>query len=398
MRKLISIILALCLLCCGSFVAAEASVDLSKLSYDELVSLKDQINLAIWNSAEWEEVEVPQGVYRVGVDIPAGHWVIKCANEWRNTGIVWGEYLEDSGKDIRFEGRNSYEWVYNPNHKNYKKGDGVTEYDFEVRNGDYIVIQSGSAIFMPYYGKPNLTFKKNAIVSSNTPVATAEPSKEKTKGAAETTVMYKVGDTVKLGKYEQDHVSSNGKEDIEWIVISVEKDKALLLSKMALKTMGYYGTVDYSILSKPGIYWGTSDIRKWLNGSFYESAFSADEKAMIQKALVTTSDAYGQSKTEDYLFLLSKSEVQSMKKNWVQCMATAAAIAEQKEDSGGYCAWWLRDMSTIYKDAGPFDFMSTTYNSANVVTPDGAFIPDGMMVCIDFLYCVRPALWVSLSN
>ena len=35
--------------------------DLSGLSYDELVQLRDQINLAIWNSEEWEEVSVPSG-------------------------------------------------------------------------------------------------------------------------------------------------------------------------------------------------------------------------------------------------------------------------------------------------------------------------------------------------
>ena len=50
--------------------------DLSGLSYDELVQLRDKINLAIWNSEEWQEVTVPIGVWVVGEDIPVGHWSI----------------------------------------------------------------------------------------------------------------------------------------------------------------------------------------------------------------------------------------------------------------------------------------------------------------------------------
>ena len=54
----------------------------------------------------------------------------------------------------RFSSGNS---VYNP------KNEGgflrlQTKYDFEVVNGDYIVIESAPAIFVPYAGKPDLGF------------------------------------------------------------------------------------------------------------------------------------------------------------------------------------------------------------------------------------------------
>ena len=39
--------------------AAADPVDLSGMSFDELVALRDQLNLAIWNSQEWQEVTVP---------------------------------------------------------------------------------------------------------------------------------------------------------------------------------------------------------------------------------------------------------------------------------------------------------------------------------------------------
>ena len=136
------------------------TIDLSGMTYKELVALKDQINLAIWNSQEWQEVTVPQGVWKVGEDIPAGHWTVVCADGWRYTQISWGEKLDDDGESIDWSGRFSlYNYVYNPKHKYYEVDDGVTEYSFEARNGEYIIVESGSCVFMPYAGKPSLGFK-----------------------------------------------------------------------------------------------------------------------------------------------------------------------------------------------------------------------------------------------
>lgn len=136
------------------------TIDLSGMTYNELVALKDQINLAIWNSQEWQEVTVPQGVWKVGEDIPAGHWTVICAPEWRYTRISWGEELDDDGESINWLMRHSFtNFVYNPEHKNFKTTDGITEYSFEARNGEYIIVNAGSCIFMPYAGKPSLGFK-----------------------------------------------------------------------------------------------------------------------------------------------------------------------------------------------------------------------------------------------
>jgi hypothetical protein len=157
MKRIASYLLVLVLLIpC----AALADFDLSGLSFAELVELKEQINLAIWNSQEWQEVTVPQGVWVVGEDIPAGKWTVKCAEPWRYSQVSWGEKLDNDGENIAWRGRYSaYNYVYNPNHKYYDGDEGVTEYTFEVRNGDYIVIDDGSCIFMPFTGKPSLGFK-----------------------------------------------------------------------------------------------------------------------------------------------------------------------------------------------------------------------------------------------
>lgn len=157
MKRIVALFLVLVLFVPVAFAEG---ISLDGMSFDELVALKDRINLAIWQSDEWQEVTVPQGVWKVGVDIPAGHWTVKCASGWRSTWLRWGQYLKDNGEDIAAKGLyGDRRYIYNPDHKYYEIDDGITEYSFEVQNGQYIVIEEGSAVFMPYAGKPSLGFK-----------------------------------------------------------------------------------------------------------------------------------------------------------------------------------------------------------------------------------------------
>ena len=157
MKRIITLLLMLVLFIPTTFAE---SISLDGLSYSELVALKDRINLAIWESNEWQEVTVPQGVWKVGEDIPAGHWTVKCAPDCRSTWIQWGQYLKPNGEEIKYEGvYGDKQYVYNPSHNRFEVDDGITEYSFEVCEGHYIVIEEAPAIFMPYAGKPNLGFK-----------------------------------------------------------------------------------------------------------------------------------------------------------------------------------------------------------------------------------------------
>lgn len=72
MKKVALLVLALVLV--GSLAVAE--VDLSGMTFDELVELRNQVDQAIWASDGWQEVEVPGGEYEVGPEIPAGKWTI----------------------------------------------------------------------------------------------------------------------------------------------------------------------------------------------------------------------------------------------------------------------------------------------------------------------------------
>lgn len=163
-RSIISIFILLILLSTFTLASAE-TIDLSGMTYDELVALKDHINLAIWNSQEWQEVTVPQGVWQVGVDIPAGTWTVKCADVGRSNSsmrycyLQWGEQLTSDGREISTDGPKGLLFLHNPNHEAYEEG-ALTEYTLTLKDGEYIVIYPyyNKAVFTTYSGKPNLGF------------------------------------------------------------------------------------------------------------------------------------------------------------------------------------------------------------------------------------------------
>lgn len=154
MKRILAILTALIL--CPVWCLAE--IDLTGMTYDELVALKDQINLAIWASEEWQEVEVPQGIWVVGEDIPVGRWTIRAA-DGITVYIKWGDTLDASGADISYS-HNLYidEFLYSTTYKNYEKGDS-TEVTWELKEGQYILVDDGIVTFTPYSGKPSLGFK-----------------------------------------------------------------------------------------------------------------------------------------------------------------------------------------------------------------------------------------------
>ena len=159
MKKMICAILTLAIFLAVTAAAFADGVDLSSLTWEELLELKAAITLEQWSRDEWEEVEVPQGVWVIGEDIPAGKWTITCKTGY-STRVKWGKYLDKSQNDIDyFKDFGDAETVYNPDWDSYRHGD-VTQYTFEPPEGYYIVIDFGPATFTPFTGKPDLGFKK----------------------------------------------------------------------------------------------------------------------------------------------------------------------------------------------------------------------------------------------
>lgn len=96
----------------------------------------------------------------------------------------------------------------------------------------------------------------------------------------------KLGSVVLLGHYEQDGVAENGPEPIEWIITAISDDKALLLSKYILATGAMHNNSDKDQE------WRDSNLRKWLNESFYNEAFNDEERKELLQMELSSKD-YG---------------------------------------------------------------------------------------------------------
>jgi len=77
MKKILSLILALCLM--PILALAE---NLNEFTFDQLLILQDMITAEIISRPEWKEVEVPAGEWIVGEDIPAGTYSISCKQDF----------------------------------------------------------------------------------------------------------------------------------------------------------------------------------------------------------------------------------------------------------------------------------------------------------------------------
>jgi hypothetical protein len=156
MKKLITIILILALLVPA--VACADLPDISGLSYDELVELKNQINLAMWNCQEWQEVTVPIGVWVIGEDIPVNHWSISLTPDttakWSR--IKYCDRLDKSGLDAASQfdcDIYAYLNVGSPDNDRYPQ-----VIDIDLQPGTYLIIENAAVVFTPYSGKPDLGF------------------------------------------------------------------------------------------------------------------------------------------------------------------------------------------------------------------------------------------------
>lgn len=87
-----------------------------------------------------------------------------------------------------------------------------------------------------------------------------------------------IGDEFTLGIYEQDNNLENGKEDIEWIVLSKNGEGYICISKYVLDAQ-YFCDEKQEIPNR----WSDSFLRKWLNDTFYNEAFSDVDKLNLSK-------------------------------------------------------------------------------------------------------------------
>lgn len=191
-----------------------------------------------------------------------------------------------------------------------------------------------------------------------------------------------VGDVVKFGKYEQDNNTSNGKEEIEWICLKKENDKALLISKYCLDGQPYNN--DFIEIN-----WESSSLRNWLNSTFYEEAFSDDEQSIIVTTEFLNS---GEDNTVDKVSLLSVDEVNEYFYSTDERIAnlTDYAVVEIERNatsrfSDGWSeGWWLRSMGEKFQDCA-------------MHVGENGYVFSRVGANVDVSQGVRPIIWVNLK-
>lgn len=189
-----------------------------------------------------------------------------------------------------------------------------------------------------------------------------------------------VGAVVCFGNYEQDDDKSNGTESVEWIVLDVDQseNRALLLSKYVLDLQRY--NKKWTKVS-----WAKCSSRSWLNGTFYDKCFTADEQEYIIKTALLSYYVDGYIDTKDNVFFLNEDELTKYlpSRDDRKAVPTDYAISQEVVHNGGYSYWWLRDSSQ-------------RKNDANRIEPDGHLQRVGANTNA-YGVGVRPAIWVDLA-
>ena len=190
----------------------------------------------------------------------------------------------------------------------------------------------------------------------------------------------KLGDTIKLGNLDE--------QRIEWLVLDVQNDKALVISKYALVSHQYdpQGSL---------VTWENCSLRQWLNNDFLNSLFSESEQSMIITTTIPADEfdfflSQPPNPTQDKLFLLNIDEVEKYfsDDDSRQCSPTKYATKHgvTLDTTGQYCSWLLR--TPIHK----------SYNDTYVVyVKVTGKINTAGVTSVAYGYGIRPAMWIDLN-
>lgn len=201
-------------------------------------------------------------------------------------------------------------------------------------------------------------------------------------------------DCIYFGNYYQSNSST--KEPIKWRVLSVEGNEAFVMADMALDCQPYNETDE-------DVTWETCTLRQWLNNTFLNTAFDAEEQSAIKTTtVVNENNIYnnnpGGNPTMDKIFLLSQNEMKNpqygfnsnyyKKSKTRQCKPSEYAVenncfVRSIDDYVGNCFWWLRSPG----DRSDFATYVTFSNEGSA----------GYYVSSDVIG-VRPALNLDLSS
>ncbi len=193
------------------------------------------------------------------------------------------------------------------------------------------------------------------------------------------------GDLLSFGRYEQNNKSDDGPEPIEWVVLTREGDRVMLLSLYALDSMPYHD-VHYGNTT-----WKDCALRAWLNTEFLEAAFDETELCLLAETVLQNPDneVYGTpggEDTADRVFLLSCDEARAYVLGTELAMARVTDYGTARGGShiwDGMGWWWLRSPGIH------------SYNASHI-TNEGILSQYGYIASRPH-WVVRPAVWLDLG-
>lgn len=186
-------------------------------------------------------------------------------------------------------------------------------------------------------------------------------------------------------------------EQIKWRVLRNDGSTLFLMADKGLDCKNYNETF-------APITWEGCTLRDWLNGGFYETAFSSGEQeAIVAQEVVNEDNPYygteGGKDTRDNVYLLSIGEVTdpaygfcrdsdtNSASRWIQASDYAHAMGVNIDNNGAYrgnSLWWLRSPGQYASAVADTHEMGSVYQ--------GGFSANNVSVA-----CV-PALHINLSS
>lgn len=188
---------------------------------------------------------------------------------------------------------------------------------------------------------------------------------------------YRYGDTIKLGNFD-------GKP-IEWIVIRVEGNKIMAISKYGVCSMAYHS-------KREPVTWEKSSLRRYLNDEFFEMYLDKNEQEIVLQTHVENKNnmfhTIGGNDTSDRIFLLSIDEAKRIfnGNNARECVASDYAKANftYVDPDTGNSWWWLRS-------PGARDIYAAYIRTDGAINEAGGNIDNPLGV-------VRPVMWIDCNK
>lgn len=136
MKRLLCVLLILCVL---PVCVLSESIDLSSISTDDLVSLRDRITNEI--NSRLHKITLNAGIYQVGVDIPEGRYVMRCGqSEYGFIVVAYDGKLNESETGI-YMPCDFYGSIYETADESH-----ISEQGIKLIDGYYIEIKHGQVI------------------------------------------------------------------------------------------------------------------------------------------------------------------------------------------------------------------------------------------------------------